>query len=90
MKEGGRKKETIERAISQLKYIETRNLFAYGKELLVQKHLSFLLPDNVESLSKYCIEWDEFVNPSVMTIAYVHLTKTLLFLKAYSKCAHTK
>jgi len=84
MIERGRSKKTIDKEIYSSRFIKTRNLFAHGKELLIPIPLSHLLPDNKEALSSYGIEWDEFFNPSIETIAYVHLIKTLRFMRAYS------
>ena len=66
------------------KFIETRNLFSHGKELLIPIPLAHLLPDNEEPLSRYGIDFEEFINPDIETIAYIHLAKTLRFLKAHS------
>jgi len=85
MKERGRSENTIKKNIRNLRFIETRNLFAHGKELLLPIQLSHLLPDVEDSLSSYGIDWDEFVNPSIETISFVHLNKTLRFMKAYSE-----
>jgi len=84
MNERGRSKQTIDKEICGSRFIKTRNLFAHGKELLIPIPLSHLLPDNEEALSSYGIEWDEFFNPSIDTIAYVHLIRTLRFMRAYS------
>jgi hypothetical protein len=82
--ERGRSKKTIEKRISKVKFVETRNLFSHGKELLLSIHLSHLLPHNGEALSKYSIDFTEWTNPNIETVAFVHLTKTLDFIKAYS------
>ena len=84
MIERGRSKKAIDKEIFASRFVKTRNLFAHGKELLISIPLSHLLPDNTEALSSYGIEWDEFVNPSIETIAYVHLNRTLRFMRAYS------
>ena len=84
MNERHRSRKTIAKEIYASRYIKTRNLFAHGKELLFPIPLSHLLPDNVESLSSYGIEFDEHFNPSISTVAFVHLNRTLRFMRAYS------
>lgn len=85
MKEKGRSNENIENEISKLRFIKTRNLFAHGKDLLIPIPLSHLLPEDEEALSNYGIERDEHLNPSIETISFVHLNRTLRFMKAYSE-----
>jgi len=84
MIERGKSKKTIDKRRSGVKFVETRNLFSHGKELLLPIRLSHLLPHNGESLSKYSIDFTEWTNPSIETVAFIHLTKTLEFIKAYS------
>lgn len=85
MKEKGRSNETIKNEILRLRFIRTRNLFAHGKDLLIPIPLSHLLPEEEEALSNYGIERDEHFNPSIETISFVHLNRTLRFMKAYSE-----
>lgn len=84
MIERGRSNKTIDKEIYGSRFIKTRNIFAHGKELLIPIPLSHLLPDNREALSSYGIEWNEFINPSIETIAYIHLNRTLQFMRVYS------
>ena len=58
MKQRGISEDTVKRYIRNLRFIETRNLFAHGKEILLPIRLSHLLPDSEDSLSSYGIEWD--------------------------------
>lgn len=90
MNERCRSKQTIDKEISRSRFIKTRNLFAHGKELLIPIPLSHLLPDNREALSSYGIEMDELFNPRIETIAYVHLIRTLRFMRAYSDYLHNE
>ena len=82
--ERGRTQKETDKRISRVKFVETRNIFSHGKELLLPINLPHLLPDIGESLSKYFIDSTEGINPDIETVAYVHLTKTLEFIKAYS------
>ena len=73
--------------ISKVRYVETRNLFAHGKDLLFSPMpLTQLLPADSYALSEYGIESKEWWNPNTATIAYVHLYKTLCFVKAFTDC----
>jgi hypothetical protein len=71
-------------AFREAKYVETRNLFAHGKELLLPMPLTQLLPANTHASSEYDIDFDEWWNPTLETITYVHLSKTLRFIKAFT------
>ena len=71
-------------AFYKAKYVETRNLFAHGKELLLPMPLTQLLPANSYASSEYGIHSKEWWNPTFTTIAYVHLSKTLRFMKAFA------
>jgi hypothetical protein len=83
-KEKGVTKRRIERAISKARYVETRNLFAHGKGLLLPMPLTQLLPADAYARSEYGIGSEEWWNPTFQTIAYVHLSKTLRFVKAFT------
>ncbi len=72
----------IEKFPSKVRYVETRNLFAHGKELLIPMPLTHLLPADSYASSEYGINSKEWWNPTLTTIAYVHLSKTLCFMKA--------
>ena len=74
----------FEDAFRKARYVETRNLFAHGKELLLPIPVTQLLPPNNYALSEYGIDSDEWFNPTLETIACVHLSKTLRFIKAFS------
>ena len=80
----------IKYKISRVRYIETRNLFAHGKELLLPVHtfhsLSHLLPAQPYASLEYGINSRERNKPTVETVAYVHLSKTLHFIKAFTIC----
>ena len=69
---------------SKARYVETRNLFAHGKELLVAMPLGHLLPADTYAQSEYDIDSEEWWNPTFETVAYVHLSKTLGFMKAFT------
>ena len=69
---------------SKARYVETRNLFAHGKELLVAMPLGHLLPADTYALSEYGINSEEWWKPTFETIAYVHLSKTLCFMKSFT------
>lgn len=71
-------------AFCNAKYVETRNLFAHGKELLLPMPLTQLLPADSYASSEYHINSKEWWNPTFTTIAYVHLSKTLRFMKAFT------
>ena len=72
----------IGRIFSKARYVETRNLFAHGKELLLLMPLTQLLPADAYAQSEYGISSEEWWHPTFETIAYVHLSKTLRFMKA--------
>jgi hypothetical protein len=76
--------ERFKSAFLKATYVETRNLFAHGKELLLPIPLTQLLPANSHASSEYGIDSDEWWNPTLETIAYVHLSKTLRFIKAFT------
>lgn len=66
-------------------YVEARNMFAHGKDLLVpHPTLAFLLPADTFALSEYGINSKEWSKPTFETISYVHLSKTLRFMKAFA------
>lgn len=46
--------------------------------------LTHLLPPDVYALSDYGIDSEEWNNPTFETVAYVHLSKTLRFAKAFA------
>ncbi|MGD9131964.1 MAG: hypothetical protein PVH73_10400 [Candidatus Bathyarchaeota archaeon] len=78
-------KNKIQKWASKLRYVETRNLFAHGKDLLFSPMpLTQLLPADSYANSEYGIESEEWWNPNTTTIAYVHLSKTLRFMKAFT------
>ena len=74
----------IKDMIGKAKYVQTRNLFAHGKLAMFPASFRHLLPANTFALSEYGIDQSEWDNPPLTTIAYVHLSKTLGFLKAVS------
>jgi len=74
----------IENISFKAHYVETRNLFAHGKELLLPMPLTQLLPADAYAQSEYGISSEEWWSPTVTTIAYVHLSKTLRFMKAFT------
>ncbi len=74
----------FEYAIRYSRYVKTRNLFAHGEELLLPITLAHLLPANIQASSEYGIDFKELLNPTVETVAYVHLSKTLRFIKAFT------
>ena len=77
-----RSEDNIKRMMGNAKYVQTRNIFAHGKRTMFPIGLTDLLPANTFALSEYGIDQSEWNNPSMSTIAYVHLSKTLSFLKA--------
>lgn len=84
-KERGVTENKINNWISKIRYVETRNLFAHGKDLLFSPMpLTQLLPVDSYAYSEYGIESEEWWNPNTTTIAYVHLSKTLYFMKAFT------
>jgi len=84
-KERGLTENKIEKWISKVRYVETRNLFAHGKDLLFSPMpLTQLLPSDSYADSEYGIRSEEWWNPNTATIAYVHLSKTLSFIKAFT------
>ena len=83
-KEKGVTEYKIKKTISKVRYVETRNTFAHGKELLLPMPLTQLLPANSYASSEYGINSKEWWNPTFTTIAYVHLSKTLRFMKAFT------
>jgi len=83
-REKGATESKIMKTISKVRYVETRNLFAHGKELLIPMPLTHLLPADSYASSEYGIESKEWWNPTFTTIAYVHLSKTLHFMKAFT------
>jgi len=74
----------IKSIVSKVRYVETRNMFAHGKELLLPMPLTQLLPANSYASSEYGINSREWWNPTFTTIAYVHLSKTLHFMKDFT------
>jgi len=83
-REKGATESKIMKTISKVRYVETRNLFAHGKELLIPMPLTHLLPADSYASSEYGIESKEWWNPTFTTIAYVHLSKTLHFMQAFT------
>jgi hypothetical protein len=84
-KERGRTENEIKEWMSNVRYVETRNLFAHGKDLLFSPMpLTQLLPADSYADSKYGIRSEEWWNPNIATIAYVHLSKTLSFIKVFT------
>ena len=81
-----KKKSRKERreAISKIRYVLTRNKFTHGDLFYLRLSLSNLIPFNKEELIDYGIEDKEWWNPSFETVAYVHLSKTLRFMKAFT------
>ena len=73
----------IRSTISKVRYVETRNMFAHGKELLLSIPLTQLLPAKSYASLEYGINSREWWNPNFTTIAYVHLSKTLHFMKDF-------
>lgn len=71
-------------AFYNAKYVETRNLFAHGKELLLPMPLTQLLPADTYASSEYGIDSKEWFKPTFETVAYVHLSKTLRFMKDFT------
>jgi len=84
LKKSDDKKKDIEKYLSQSKYVNTRNKFAHGKELLLDLHLFDCLPDSKESISTYGLAEEEFFNPQIETISYIQLVKTLNFFIDFS------
>lgn len=74
--------------ISCLRYIRTRNKFAHGDLFYKEECWRFahrdLLPKNKQELLDYGIDNAERENPTLKTIAYVHLSKTLKFMEAFT------
>ncbi len=76
--------DNIKRMMLNAKYVQTRNIFAHGKRTLFPIGLTDLLQANTFALSEYGIDPNEWDNPPLTTITYVHLSKTLCFIKAIS------
>ena len=70
------------RKIGRIRYVKTRNRFSHGDLFYVVVGLSTLLPSTEREWSDYGIDYDEWLAPSLETVAYVHLVKTLRFMKA--------
>jgi hypothetical protein len=91
-----REKQAQEREISwktirEFRYIQIRNIFAHGSELLFPwSSLSHLIPPTTWALSDYGIDSKEWINPPLITIAYTHLLKTLRFIKAFTNSLSEK
>jgi len=83
-KERGLAQYKIKKTISNVRYVEIRNLFAHGKELLLPMPLTHLLPADSYASAEYGIDSEEWWNPTLETIAYVHLSKTLSFVKTFT------
>lgn len=79
-----RSKKERREAISRIRYVLTRNKFTHGDLFYLRVSLSNLIPFNKEELIDYGIEDKEWWNPSFETVAYVHLSKTLRFMKAFT------
>jgi len=81
--------------ISSLRYIKTRNKFAHG-DLFYKEEKWYrfahrdLLPKKRQELSDYDIDDEEKENPTLETVAYVHLSKTLNFMIAFADLQSAK
>jgi len=69
--------------IKNLRYVLTRNKFAHG-DLVHHISLCTLISGHGKDWSDYGIDNEEWMNASLETVAYVHLLKTLRFIKAFS------
>lgn len=80
MNESDRKKQ-----ISNIRYVKTRNKFAHGDLFYQVINLQPLLPSNKKELQEYNIkDWQLSGNLGLRTVAYVHLSKTLRFMNAFT------
>ena len=84
MKKNNCKEEDVNKSLSQSNYVNTRNKFSHGKELLLGLNLFECLPDSNESQTIYGIT-EEFFNPHIETISFIQLHKTLNFFIDYSR-----
>lgn len=84
MKKGKERKKKI----SSIKYIKIRNKFAHGDLLYQMINLQILLPSDEKELQEYGIE--EWNLDKLRTVAYVHLCKTLRFMKAFVEWVNKK
>jgi hypothetical protein len=83
--------QEIKKTIAGFRYIQIRNIFAHGSRLLFPfSSLTHLIPPDTWALSEYGIGSKEWMNPPLITIAYTHLKKTLLFLKAFANSLSDK
>ena len=75
--------------IGRIKYIKTRNKFAHGDLFYTIINLQSLLPFNEHELLDYGInaEWKKV---NLRPVAYVHLSKTLRFMKAFTELLNQK
>ena len=71
------------RKIGRIKYIKTRNKFAHGDLFYQIINLESLLPLNERELLGYGID-AEWKKDNLKPVAYVHLSKTLRFMKAFT------
>lgn len=79
------KKKERKKRISEIKYVKTRNVFAHGDLFYQVINLQTLLPYGKKELQEYGIEeWKLSGTLGLRTVAYVHLSKTLRFMKAFT------
>jgi hypothetical protein len=70
--------------ISEIKYVLTRNKFAHADLFYPITHLSNLIPFNKQEWLDYGERDTEWWTSTPETVAYVHLFKTLRFIKAFT------
>jgi hypothetical protein len=79
------KKETKEH-IRNIRYVKTRNKFAHGDLFDQVIDYQTLLPSDKKEMEKYNIkEWQLGGKSGLRTVAYVHLSKSLRFIDAFTK-----
>ena len=77
-------KKERKKALGKIRYIATRNKFTHGDLLYPLTHLSALIPYNEQELKDYYIDKKDWWNPTLEDVAFVHLSKTLRFMKAFT------